>query len=64
MSRLQIDHIVPVAKGGSDDEVNLCLACDMCNGYKWQKSGGIDSTSGSFVALFNPRQQRWHEHFA
>jgi 5-methylcytosine-specific restriction endonuclease McrA len=31
LGRLQIDHIRPVAKGGSDDEDNLCLACELCN---------------------------------
>lgn len=49
MSRLQIDHITPVAKGGSNDDINLCLACDACNGYKGQKIGGIDPVSGSFI---------------
>jgi hypothetical protein len=63
MSKLQIDHILPVAKGGSNDEANLSLACDMCNGYKWQKVGGVDPISGIFVTIFNPRQQQWPEHF-
>jgi hypothetical protein len=64
MGRLQIDHIVPVAKGGSDDEDNLCLACELCNQHKWIKTNGIDPQSGKYVALFNPRQDEWHEHFA
>lgn len=29
MGRLQIDHIQPVAKGGTDLEENLCLACEL-----------------------------------
>ena len=28
---LVIDHVVPVAKGGSNDESNLVAACDDCN---------------------------------
>ena len=28
---LEVDHIVPVSKGGSDDEMNLATACWECN---------------------------------
>ena len=28
---LHIDHIVPVSRGGTDDEENLCCACSDCN---------------------------------
>lgn len=64
MGRLQIDHIEPVAKGGSDDEENLCLACELCNQHKWTKTYGIDPDTGQEVALFHPRRQRWSDHFA
>lgn len=30
-SKLQIDHLIPRAKGGSDDEQNLVPACVSCN---------------------------------
>lgn len=63
MGLLQIDHVWPVAKGGADDEQNLCLACEMCNDHKWQKTDGIDPITGTRVNLFNPRKQRWREHF-
>lgn len=32
-----IDHIIPVAKGGSDEASNLCCACQDCNLSKWNK---------------------------
>lgn len=63
MARLEIEHIVPVAKGGSDDEHNLWLVCPICNGHKSDKIVASDPQSGDVVPLFNPRTQRWAEHF-
>lgn len=37
-SPLQIEHIVPRAKGGSNRVSNLCLACEKCNLAKGTKS--------------------------
>ena len=34
---LQIEHIIPRAKGGSDRVSNLCLACEKCNTAKGTK---------------------------
>jgi len=63
MARLEIEHIVPLAKGGSNDEANLWLACPICNSHKADKVVGIDPETGTETALFNPRQQRWADHF-
>ena len=35
---LQVEHIVPRSKGGSNRVSNLCLACELCN----QKKGNTD----------------------
>jgi len=35
---LQIEHVVPKAKGGTDRVSNLCLACEACNSKKGTKS--------------------------
>lgn len=64
MGWLQVDHIYPVAKGGEDTEDNLCLSCELCNQYKWTKTEELDPETGVKVQLFNPRQQKWQEHFA
>jgi hypothetical protein len=64
MGRLQIDHIQPIAKGGSDDIENLCLACELCNQHKWTYTHGLDPETGEQVALYHPRQQQWSAHFA
>ncbi len=64
MGRLQIDHIQPLAKGGIDTEDNLCLACELCNQYKWTQTVGLDPQSGETISLFNPRKQQWRENFS
>jgi 5-methylcytosine-specific restriction endonuclease McrA len=33
----RIDHIIPLARGGSDDVANLCCACRLCNARKGHK---------------------------
>src|SRR5262245_56474204 len=63
MARLQIEHIRPRAHGGSDDESNLWLSCPICNGHKSDKIEGVDPHTGTTVPLFNPRTQKWSEHF-
>jgi HNH endonuclease len=60
---LEIDHLLPTARGGSDGEDNLWLACRMCNGYKGDRTHGLDPVTGAEVRLFNPRHQLWAEHF-
>lgn len=63
MARLEIEHIMPLAKGGSNDESNLWLSCPICNRYKSDKTTGYDPLTGTTVPLFNPRIQVWTEHF-
>ncbi len=60
---LEIEHIIPKAKGGTDDEDNLWLACRLCNGYKGIQTDALDPVTGRRVKLFNPRKQEWSEHF-
>ena len=63
MARLEIEHIIPISKGGSNDESNLWLACPLCNRYKSNKTTETDPETGETVRLFNPRTQEWFEHF-
>lgn len=58
-----IDHIRPKQHGGDDSLMNLALACQGCNLKKGINLAGIDPESGTMVALFNPREQIWSEHF-
>jgi hypothetical protein len=63
MARLEIEHIIPLAKGGTNDESNLWLACPICNSHKSDKTSAVDPETGETVPLFNPRAQKWSDHF-
>lgn len=60
---LEIEHIIPKALGGSDDEENLWLACRLCNNYKGIQTHATDPITNRKVKLFNPRRQKWSQHF-
>ncbi|OLE71919.1 MAG: HNH endonuclease [Cyanobacteria bacterium 13_1_40CM_2_61_4] len=62
--RFSIEHIEPRAAGGFTIAENLALACQGCNGHKAAKTAAVDTETRTSVAIFNPRQQRWQEHFA
>lgn len=61
---LTIEHIIPIARGGTDDEDNLWLSCRLCNELKGTLTKAADPKTGQEVALFNPRSQMWKDHFA
>ena len=58
-----IDHIRPKQHDGDDSPENLALACQGCNLKKGTNLAGIDPETGTLVALFNPREQAWADHF-
>jgi hypothetical protein len=58
-----MEHVVPQQHGGGDDLDNLALSCDRCDAFKGPNLSAIDSDTAAVVALFNPRLQRWEEHF-
>jgi hypothetical protein len=59
-----IEHIVPLSKGGKDTLDNLAFFCQGCNNRKYTSTKAFDLISQTTVPLFNPRQQKWTEHFA
>lgn len=59
----EVDHTTPLSKGGSDEFENLALSCRICNLRKSDHTTAIDPLTQSTVALFNPRQHRWSDHF-
>ena len=60
---LTVEHIKPIARGGTDDEENLWLSCRLCNEAKGTLVEFLDAETGQVVPLFNPRTQLWDEHF-
>ncbi|MEL6354443.1 MAG: HNH endonuclease signature motif containing protein [Cyanobacteria bacterium J06627_28] len=60
--RFTVDHIVPLALGGSNEPNNLALACFHCNRRKSNHITGIDPESSQEVPLFNPRCDQWAAH--
>ena len=53
MDATTVDHIIPVAKGGTDDPENLVAACRRCNFSKqdkmpdeyWTRSFGAEAVA-------------------
>src|SRR5438552_18898282 len=58
-----IEHILPRSHRGSHSRGNLAFSCQGCNNHKGAKTAATDPVTSFAVALFNPRTQRWHEHF-
>ena len=48
-----VDHVIPKAKGGSDDMDNLVAACASCNQRKGSKSQALFLAIGSAPPVFS-----------
>ncbi|MBC7777199.1 MAG: HNH endonuclease [Phycisphaerae bacterium] len=59
-----IEHIFPTAKGGASEPENLAWSCQGCNGRKHTFTDAPDPYTGFLAPLFNPRTDKWEEHFA
>jgi hypothetical protein len=59
----EIEHVLPLSAGGQTTLNNLALACPACNRYKGDRQSVLDPDTGQDIALFNPRTQRWSQHF-
>lgn len=62
-NRFTVDHVIPKSLGGSDNLEDLALACRRCNERRYNFVAGIDPKTQESVSIFNPRQQKWQEHF-
>ena len=57
-----IDHILPIKHEGTDEIDNLAWACLSCNLHKGSDISAFDDV-GQLIRLFNPREDKWDEHF-
>ncbi len=57
----ELDHIIPIKHGGSNDFENLALACPHCNQHKGSDFATI--FKNQIIRLFNPRVDKWPDHF-
>ena len=60
---LEVEHVIPISKGGEDSLDNLALACRSCNLHKTSFITGKDPQSDRSLPLFHPRRQNWNRHF-
>jgi hypothetical protein len=58
----EVDHIISLKHGGPSQPDNLAYACALCNRAKGSDVGSV-AGSGEFSRFFNPRTDRWAEHF-
>ncbi len=58
-----LDHVVAPQHRGAEDLANLAWACHRCNLLKGTNLSGVDPDTNEITLLFNPRKQRWKEHF-
>ncbi len=63
VSVFELEHINPVSNGGKTILKNLALSCSGCNKHKSHRISAIDSETGETILFFNPRQDKWSEHF-
>jgi hypothetical protein len=58
-----MEHIISVKHGGKSVLENLANACSICNENKGTDLGTYISNSKRLIRLFNPRIDKWNNHF-
>ena len=59
----QVDHIISEKHGGLTEPGNLAYACLFCNRHKGSDVGSIIGRNCAFSRFYNPRIDRWADHF-
>jgi 5-methylcytosine-specific restriction endonuclease McrA len=59
----EVEHIISEKHGGTTSLENLALACPYCNRAKGTDLGSIDPETNQLTPFFNPRTQKWQDHF-
>ena len=63
-ARFHVDHIRPRVSGGETSAANLALACVSCSPRKGARAFARDPATGARAVLFDPRTDKWTEHFS
>jgi hypothetical protein len=58
-----VDHVIATQHQSDDGLNNLCLSCQSYNLHKGTNLTTIDLKSNEIVRVFDPRHERWDEHF-
>ena len=59
----QVDHVISRKHGGPTSAGNLAYACVICNRNKGSDIASADARTGEVVRFFDPRRDRWEDHF-
>jgi 5-methylcytosine-specific restriction endonuclease McrA len=59
----QPDHVIAEQHGGETTFENLALACVQCNRVKGPNIASMDPETKRIVPLYNPRKDKWSDHF-
>ncbi|MFQ5858870.1 MAG: HNH endonuclease [Anaerolineae bacterium] len=59
----EVEHVIPQSQGGPTVPDNLAFACRRCNLLKGNAIEALDRRTGRLAPLFNPRRDRWSDHF-
>ncbi len=59
----EVDHILSEKHRGQTDLNNLCFACFECNRHKGSDIASLDVDTNTITPLYNPRLDRWSDHF-
>lgn len=58
-----VDHIIAIKHDGTDDMSNLAWSCLSCNLHKGSDVASYDRETGKLNPFFNPRNDKWDDHF-
>ena len=59
----EVDHVRARKHRGGSQAENLAFSCAYYNAAKGPNVAGHDPATDELVSLFNPRIQKWSEHF-
>jgi hypothetical protein len=59
----EVDHIISRKHGGPSGMENFAFSCLACNRNKGTDVASVEPMTGEAVRLFDPRRNRWADHF-